>query len=50
MNRDVNMLFDLLIELVEAVEEEDPGERKRKLAAVKEKARREKPTIQRAIR
>jgi hypothetical protein len=45
MNRDVNMLFDLLVEFVEAAEEEDPEERERKLAEVKEKARREKPTL-----
>ena len=45
MNRDVNMLFDLLVELVEAAEEEDPAQRKRKLHEVKVKAIQEKPTF-----
>jgi hypothetical protein len=45
MNRDVNMLFDLFVELVEAIEEEDPDKRKRKLHEVKVKAIKEKPTL-----
>ncbi|MFL6203407.1 MAG: hypothetical protein ACJ76J_29930 [Thermoanaerobaculia bacterium] len=42
--QDATRLFDLIEELIEAIEEEDTQVRKRKLATVKEKVRRERPT------
>lgn len=39
---DVRRVFELLHELIEAIEEESPVARKRKLATVKEKVLRER--------
>ncbi len=42
---DVRRLFELLEEVVEAVQEEDSSRRRRKLETVKEKVHREKPSL-----
>lgn len=49
MNQDIKSLFDLLEQLVEAVQEEDPLRRKRKLETVKEKVHRGKPSLVKEI-
>ena len=43
MPMDLRRVFELLEELIEAVEEESPVARRRKLSTVKEKVVREKP-------
>ena len=42
---DVRRLFELLEEVIEAAQDEDLARRRRKLETVKEKVRREKPSL-----
>ncbi|HEV8582724.1 MAG TPA: hypothetical protein VGX68_26960 [Thermoanaerobaculia bacterium] len=42
---DVRRLFDLLEELIDAVQERDPHRQSRKLETVKEKVRRDRPSV-----